>query len=96
MDELAAAQHIGKRVLIGIKNIDKDDNLLDKKQYYGEIIRINQKEGIVVRLHGTQDEMNLPPRLEALEPAEPGDYRLRSTGEVVVDPDYISTWTVNR
>jgi len=36
----------------------------------------------------------LPPEPEAYEPAPPGEYRLRSTGEVVVDPDYLTTWTV--
>jgi len=38
----------------------------------------------------------LPPDLRAFQDAPPGEYRLRSTGEVVVDPDFISSWTINR
>jgi hypothetical protein len=32
--------------------------------------------------------------LEAFEAAPPGEYRLRSSGEVVVNPDYITSWVV--
>jgi hypothetical protein len=38
----------------------------------------------------------LPLDLEALRPAPPGSYTLRSSGEVVVDPDLLSAWTVHR
>jgi hypothetical protein len=34
--------------------------------------------------------VSLPPQLQE---AEPGEYRLRATGEVVVDPDYFARWT---
>jgi hypothetical protein len=30
------------------------------------------------------------------EQASPGEYRLRSTSEVVIDPDFITTWTVTQ
>jgi hypothetical protein len=36
----------------------------------------------------------LPPDGRAFEEAPPGEYRLRSTGEVVIDPDYLATWTI--
>jgi hypothetical protein len=36
----------------------------------------------------------LPPDLSQLKPADPGNYRLKSTEEVVIDPDYLSVWTV--
>jgi hypothetical protein len=28
--------------------------------------------------------------------AEPGSYRVRQTGEVVENPDFIATWTVHQ
>ncbi|MFX0060574.1 MAG: hypothetical protein ACFFC7_00125 [Candidatus Hermodarchaeota archaeon] len=37
---------------------------------------------------------SLPPDLSAFQKAEPGDYRLRSTGEVVINPDFTVLWTV--
>ncbi|MGH2907322.1 MAG: hypothetical protein ACRDKI_11220 [Solirubrobacterales bacterium] len=30
-----------------------------------------------------------------LEQAAPGEYTLKSTGEVLVDPEFISTWILN-
>lgn len=36
-----------------------------------------------------------PPGLGNLALARPGRDRLRATGEVVVDPDYTTTWTIH-
>jgi len=38
----------------------------------------------------------LPPDLRAFRKAEPGEYRLKSSDEVVVDPDYLASWTITR
>jgi len=40
-------------------------------------------------------EFSLPPDVTSLQPAKPGTYKLRSSGEVVVNPDYVCTWTIN-
>jgi len=37
---------------------------------------------------------SLPPDLRSLKPAPAGEYRLRATGEIVRDPDYLATWVV--
>lgn len=36
----------------------------------------------------------LPPTLEPFAKAEPGDYTMRETGEVVSNPDLLCTWTI--
>jgi hypothetical protein len=36
----------------------------------------------------------LPPEPDAFDEAVPGEYRLRSTGEVVVNPAFTTSWTV--
>ncbi|MBN7463153.1 hypothetical protein I3U64_23750, partial [Mycobacteroides abscessus subsp. abscessus] len=41
------------------------------------------------------ETFTLPPAPESFSPAAPGEYRLRSTGEVITDPDYLATWTVD-
>ena len=35
---------------------------------------------------------NLPPDPSLIQPAPPGEYRMRSTGEVITNPDFITTW----
>ena len=84
---------VGKRVLIGLTYVDEHGDVTRQEQKHGLIVRADDG-GVTVRLAGTGDEMWLPPSLEALEPAAAGEYRLRRTGEVVVDPDLIATWTI--
>ena len=85
----------GKRVLVGLTYIDYRGKLLERKQVHGVVVRASQAKGITVRLNDGS-EFTLPPDLRALKSAPPGEYRLRSTGEVVVDPDYICSFTVTR
>ncbi|HRH19598.1 MAG TPA: hypothetical protein PLE81_03065 [Brevundimonas sp.] len=63
---------------------------------FGEI-EIADERGVLIRLEGERsgEEYWLPPDFGAFQPAPPGDYRLRSTGITVRDPDFTSTWTVD-
>lgn len=85
---------IDKILLIGITVLDQSNQPIAQIQVFGPIQSIDG-DGIVIIRNGTQAEFVIPPDFENLSPAEPGEYRLRSTGEVVVDPDYLSSWTVH-
>jgi len=78
---------------MGITYIDENNNVLEQKQLHGIISRINSEEGIVVSLPNSEEEFKLPPDFRGFEPAPPGEYNLRSTGEVVIDPDFLTQWT---
>ena len=41
-----------------------------------------------------EDAFTLPPDPDAFERAEPGVYTLKGTGDIVVDPDFVTAWTV--
>lgn len=84
---------INKILLVGIAILDEHDQLIEQFQVYGPIIRVNA-EGIVIRRNGTDTEFSIPPDFDHITEVEPGEYRLRSTGEIVEDPDYVSSWTV--
>ena len=96
MDQELAASFIGKHLLIGITYLDHDDSLIGREQFHGHIVRINEHEGIVVKLNGSGGEYKLPPDLNSLRQAPEGEYRLRSTGEVIVNPDLLTSWTINK
>lgn len=83
-------QYIGKHLLAGITFLDHDENITQQIQVHGTITRIDDK-GIFVQSNG--EEFSLPPDPDSLKPAQPGSYRLRSTGEVVENPDLITSWT---
>lgn len=96
MDEERAASLIGKHLLIGVTYLDHEGNLVERVQFHGDIVRINEHEGIVVSLNDAGDEYKLPPDINSLQEAPAGEYRLRSTGEIVVNPDLLTSWTINK
>lgn len=87
-----ADSYIGKYVLLGLNYIDTSNTVVDRRQLHGYIVRASDEAGVVVRLEGGE-EVVLPPVFEALHPAEPGEYYLKDTEEVVIDPDFTAVWT---
>ena len=53
-------------------------------------------DGVTIALRGVRqgEYYVIPPVLDDLGPAEPGEYRLHSTGELVTDPDYMTSFTI--
>lgn len=86
---------IGKRVLVGLTFIDCEGNEIERRQHHA-IVEVIAPDGIWIRDIATGEEVCLPPDLRNLEVALPGTYRLRSSGEVVVDPDYTWCWKIQR
>ncbi len=84
---------IGKYVLIGITYLDADGNIEEQKQFHGYFESMD--DVVHIRLKNDSYDFTLPPDLSAFEKADPGDYELKSTGEVVVDPEYLCFWEVN-
>jgi len=41
-------------------------------------------------------DFTLPPDLSSTKRAPRGEYKLHSTGEIVVDPDFIATWNLTK
>jgi len=91
-DEELAKTYIGKHLLIGITYLDPQGRMIDQKQMHGVIVRIGEEEGVVVLLHGSDRECAFPPDLSSYHPLPPGEYRLRMTGEVIVNPDLGCDW----
>src|SRR4051794_18390118 len=84
-DDANAAGLIGKHVIVGLTHFNADGSVRNKVQMHGRITAVDAL--VTMRLHGSDEEFTLPYDFESFEPAEPGEYRLRSTGEVVVNPD---------
>ena len=78
---------VGKRLLVGIRWTSKGE-LVREEQFHGLIVEADQ-DGVVLDRADTGSRVVLPPQIQA---APRGEYRLRATGEVVCDPDYLATW----
>jgi hypothetical protein len=85
------AEMLGKSVLVGITYVGAGNDPGRSVQFAGLVTAVHPLVTIDI---GSDEPFTLPPDPEAFEAAPPGEYRLRSTGEVVVDPDFITSWTV--
>ncbi|RKZ76216.1 MAG: hypothetical protein DRR19_28795 [Candidatus Parabeggiatoa sp. nov. 1] len=96
-DKDKAKEILGKYILIGITYLDSSGELESQQQLHGIVKSATEDEGILIELEGNYkgDEWNMPPDTSCITTAEPGEYKLRSTDEVVVNPDYLCTWKVH-
>ncbi len=83
---------IGKVILVGMTYYHKNDEFIERKQFWGTIVSVGQNTIVIKQKNG--EEFSIPNDERAIEKAKPGEYRLHSTGEVIVDPDFLSTWIV--
>ena len=90
-DPMLRSQYIGKTVLVGVRELARDGKPKQQMEWVGHIVRLSAQEGIVLELEDGPPCI-LPPDLEPLVPAAPGEYQLHSSGRTVADPDFETTW----
>ena len=76
--------------------LNANGNVSEYRQLHGRVVQVDARRVIQLILRGQRDgeEYWLPPDTRNFEKARLGEYRLRATGEVVEDPDYLTTWTI--
>jgi hypothetical protein len=82
---------LGKTVLVGIATFDSSGTELSRGQWWGRIITFNPRDGLLVDIRGSGERHAFPPLRDALRPAPPGVYELRSSGECITNPDFLYT-----
>ena len=93
-DEMRARAMIGATVVIGVTH--RGINTETHEQVFGIVRSADATYGFEIELDGSRcgDTYWLPPHIDSFVPAEPGEYRLRATGEIVVNPAFLATWTI--
>jgi hypothetical protein len=87
---------IGKRVLVGITVLSHDDDeVVERHSFAGLVKSVEPSRGIELLLDDDTSYW-LPPDTDSLREAPPGEYYLRDTGQTVVNPDYLATWTITQ
>jgi hypothetical protein len=84
---------LGKTALVGINKEARSRRKPPTQSQVVATIENIDSTGIRLRLRDGS-AYNLPPDIRRFENALPGEYRLRSTGEVISDPDFTCTWRV--
>lgn len=89
---------LGKHILAGITFVSRAGEFIEQVQKHGIVESVDSERGVYMTLKGDQADENywLPPALDAYRAAAPGEYRLKRTGEIVINPDYICMWTVTK
>ena len=88
-------EYVGKHLLISLTYLDDAGAVDHKSQRHGIITRINEAV-IAVNFQDTGEEFTLPADMSALTAAPEGEYRLKPSGDVVVDPDYLVVYTIGK
>lgn len=65
-------------------------------QFDGDIIDVKENVGIIIKKRKSNEEFKLPLDLSFIKLAQPGEYKLKSTGEIIIDPDLISTLIIEQ
>ncbi len=87
------SEYIGKTVLVGISVYSHDKELLDRYQYFGEIISIDK----CICIKTDEGEIKtLPPDVSSLTKAEKGIYTLKSNGKQIENPDFVTSWSITK
>lgn len=84
----------GRLLLIGVTERGADGER--HFQTYGRVVNVAPSEGVTIECMGAHAGrmFTVPPDPQAFAPAPPNDYRLRSTGDVVRNPDFLVTFDV--
>jgi hypothetical protein len=91
-DESFATGLVGRTLLVGITEQDHTGRLLRRHQVFGVVTKAVRDYGICVKRNDDGGEAWFPPDTRNIKLAGPGDYRNRTTGEVVRNPDYTASW----
>ena len=85
---------VGKTLYVEMNCYTCEQTFLAQKQFFGEVLSANETKGVVLYLTGLQSGrlFFIPCDVRDYQPAPPGDYHVRSTGETVKNPDFIITW----
>jgi hypothetical protein len=86
----------GARVLIGVTRISSNGSV-EQDQYVGVAEIEDRGTFCLVNVDCTDGETrSYPFDVRAIERANPGEYRLRSSGEIIRNPDFLMKWEVSQ
>ena len=85
---------VDKLILVGITYKNNSDEIIETEQFCGNIISADEKNGIEIKRVDTDEIVILPPDLTSIQRASLGEYRLKTTGERVINPDLLSQWII--
>ena len=95
-EQIEPSQLEGSVVLVGITRLFGNGDF-EQEQYAGKASIRDENTYCLVELSCTDGETRQYPfDARSLQRAAEGEYRLRNTGEVIENPDFLMTWEVSK
>lgn len=83
----------GKVFLIGLTFIDQEEEIIELYQTHGTVVRLTVDGFFKIR-RKDKSVFTIPYDKDTIKAAKAGEYREKSTGEIIKNPDYIMTWEI--
>jgi hypothetical protein len=82
-----------KVFLIGLTFIDQDEKIIEQYQTSGTLFELSDS-GLLRFTRRDGSIFQMPYDKDTIKKAVAGEYREKSTGDIIVNPDYITTWEI--
>jgi hypothetical protein len=83
----------GKVFVIGLTFVDKDGQLIEQYQTHGTVIELTNN-GLLRIERQDNSIFQVPYHKKTIVKARKGEYRERTTGEIITNPDFLMTWEI--
>jgi hypothetical protein len=84
----------GKVFLVGLTFIDMKGELIEQYQTHGIVSELTD-DGLIRIKRNDNSIFQMPYDKDTINRADKGEYKLRATKEVVIDPDFLMTWEIS-
>jgi len=83
----------GKTFLIGLTFLNKNGDLIEQFQTHGTVSELTD-DGLLRIKRNDGSIFQMPYNKDTIQQADKGEYRERTTGDIVKDPNFIMTWEI--
>jgi hypothetical protein len=83
----------GKVFLIGLNFVDQNEEIIEQYQTHGTVNKLTIDGFFKIR-RADNTIFTIPYEKDTIKEALEGEYREKTTGEIITNPDYIMTWEI--
>lgn len=83
-----------KLFLVGLTFVDENGILKEQYQTHGTVLEL-KNDGLIKFIREDKSIFQIPYDNETINKAEKGEYRERSTGQIIKNPDYMMSWEIS-
>jgi hypothetical protein len=83
----------GKVFLIGLTFVDSDGKIVEQYQTHGTVTELTN-QGLLRFRKKDGSDFQIPYSADSIKKADKGEYKEKSSGLIITDPDFLMTWEI--